>query len=443
MKDLEEAFSLTTSKPSSQPTSPTQTRKQAVSSLLDITRAQNIGIMLSRIKLSFPDIRRALLEIDDRQLSADDLKAISKHLPTDDEVGRLKDFADIGKLAKADQYFSEIMTISRLSQRLECILYRRRLEMDMEEVRPELEMLRSAGSELRTSLRFKKVLQTVLAIGNALNGSTFRGGARGFQLDALMKLKETKTANADPSCPTLLHYLARVLLRSDPSLVLFIEDLPHAESAARVSVQTVIASANSIYAGLEQLKNEIIVQRKSSTPGDKFVQVMEPFVKLVGGTVVQLKEDAASVDMELKSLLAYYGEVPDGNEGLKPEDFFGLVMSFSSALQKASVEVHAAEPRKLVSIQPETSTVDEVDEEEPQESNTLKKKPSAQQLLAPPGMPASISSRKTIGRGDLDEAIRSIRVGQRPRARGPNRPLSKIFLDGSSPGRPTSSLFDA
>jgi hypothetical protein len=30
--------------------------------------------------------------------------------------------------------------------------------------------------------------QTVLAVGNALNGSTFRGGARGFQLDALLKV---------------------------------------------------------------------------------------------------------------------------------------------------------------------------------------------------------------------------------------------------------------
>lgn len=48
---------------------------------------------------------------------------------------------------------------------------------------------------------------------------------------------------------------------------------------------------------------------------------------------MQLKDDAESVEMELKSLLAYYGEVSDGNEGLKPEDFFGLVMSFSSALQ--------------------------------------------------------------------------------------------------------------
>ena len=30
--------------------------------------------------------------------------------------------------------------------------------------------------------------QTVLTVGNALNGSTFRGGARGFQLDALLKV---------------------------------------------------------------------------------------------------------------------------------------------------------------------------------------------------------------------------------------------------------------
>jgi hypothetical protein len=29
--------------------------------------------------------------------------------------------------------------------------------------------------------------QAVLAVGNALNGSSFRGGAHGFQLEALMK----------------------------------------------------------------------------------------------------------------------------------------------------------------------------------------------------------------------------------------------------------------
>lgn len=47
----------------------------------------------------------------------------------------------------------------------------------------------------------------------------------------------------------------------------------------------------------------------------------------------------------------------------------------------------------------------------------------------------------SVGRGDLDSAIRSMRQGKR-RAR-PARPLSKMFLDGGSvSGRPHSRLFD-
>lgn len=43
-------------------------------------------IMLSRIRLSLPDIRQALLTIDDTLLSVDDLKAIAKHVPSSEEV---------------------------------------------------------------------------------------------------------------------------------------------------------------------------------------------------------------------------------------------------------------------------------------------------------------------------------------------------------------------
>lgn len=68
------------------------------------------------------------------------------------------------------------------------MLFRRRLEMEMEELKPDLTILRSAATELRDSQRFKKLLQTVLAIGNTLNASTFRGGATGFSLDSLLKV---------------------------------------------------------------------------------------------------------------------------------------------------------------------------------------------------------------------------------------------------------------
>lgn len=85
--------------------------------------------------------------------------------------------------------------------------------MDIEETRPELDIVRHATKELRVSDRFKQVLkvfwnaydvdicsdsisfswQAVLTVGNALNGSSFRGNARGFQLEALLKVSKEVT----------------------------------------------------------------------------------------------------------------------------------------------------------------------------------------------------------------------------------------------------------
>ena len=44
--------------------------------------------MLARIKRDLPALRKAILEHDDEKLSVDELKAISRQLPTTDEVRR-------------------------------------------------------------------------------------------------------------------------------------------------------------------------------------------------------------------------------------------------------------------------------------------------------------------------------------------------------------------
>ena len=45
-----------------------------------------LGIMLMRIKLGLPEIRKALLDLNDQSLSVDELRAISRQLPTPEEV---------------------------------------------------------------------------------------------------------------------------------------------------------------------------------------------------------------------------------------------------------------------------------------------------------------------------------------------------------------------
>ena len=56
------------------------------------------------------------------------------------------------------------MIIPRLGERLSCMIYRRKLEMDMEELKPELTILRSAADELKNSLSLKKLLAVSLRL---------------------------------------------------------------------------------------------------------------------------------------------------------------------------------------------------------------------------------------------------------------------------------------
>ena len=93
-------------------------------------------------------------------------------------------------------------------------------------------------------------------------------------------------------CPTLLHFVARVLLRTDPTLVTFLEDIPHIEAAARgglplyeidssnrqvVSVTGLTTSISTLVSGLDLLQAELRKAKgvRALPPSDRFIDVME------------------------------------------------------------------------------------------------------------------------------------------------------------------------
>ena len=145
--------------------------------------------MLARLRLSPSKIVAAVLRCDDDVLSADDLAALARMLPTADEATRLSaPDIDVAKLAKPDAFLRQLCTISFLKERLDSMVFRLRFEMHVAEVMPDLAILRSAAMELKGSKAFQTVLRVVLQLGNRLNDGTFRGSAKGFKLDALLKV---------------------------------------------------------------------------------------------------------------------------------------------------------------------------------------------------------------------------------------------------------------
>ncbi|KAI5476137.1 hypothetical protein MNV49_000407 [Pseudohyphozyma bogoriensis] len=414
--DLEASFDATTPKKVIVKQT-TSIQRKTVTTVLSITRAQNVAIMLARFKMPNSSIRDAVLFFDDSKLSLDNLKAIKHFVPTADEAEAITSYnGDFSALSSSDQYFKEMLVIPRLGERLSCMLMRRRLEMDMEELKPELTILRCAADELKASTKLKTILASVLAIGNALNASNFRGNARGFQLDSLLKLKETRAVSDSGPTPTLLHYLVKVLLRADETLLGFLDDCPHVEAASRVSFATVMGSVHSLVAGVASVEEEIRVLKELqlSPPGDRFLPVMESFARQAVPAIDALKALGSKLDADLRLLLQYYGE--DATTS-KSEELFQLVADFSASLLRAESEVRAAEPKE----QPSPST--------PRGTSS-----SSYLDVAP--SPRS-SGRSSIGRGGFDEAIRELRSGGTRRQRSSyaassnQRPLSRVFHDGS------------
>ncbi|CAG8625746.1 6835_t:CDS:10 [Cetraspora pellucida] len=376
-------------------------KKSVFTTLLDMNRANNIAIMLARIKLSYTEIKNSILELNDETLTVENLKNLKSYAPTTDEINLVREYTgDIGMLGNAEKYFREVMEIPRLSERLGCMIYRRKFEIEVFELKSQVEDLHQAYLELKSSMKFKLLLKTILAIGNFLNGSTFRGNAIGFKLNCLLKeslfihvtINETKALENNPKgFSTLLHYLAATLEERQNDLITFMDELKHLEGASKVSYVAVMGSVVSLSSGADQIKEEIRVLKKLRlTPNnDRFCEIMEEFFKQIEPTIKGIKEFTQILEEKLKQLLIYYGEDPTIT---KPEEFFGMIVEFGKSLAASISNITLFVSAMLVvRRQSDTSSI------------------------------ASLLAGK-----DFDNTIRDLRSGLR---KNRDRPISKVFSD--------------
>ncbi len=137
-----------------------------------------------------------------RDLNTTQLKAMQEFLPSDDEMKGLTNYlqkhsyseeaksAAMRDLCACEKYMVAMMNVEDAHAKLDCIIFCSQYETRRKEIVDDIEAITKACAELRQSSRLRKLLGLILKLGNLINTGGEGKMAKGFSLDALLKLNE-------------------------------------------------------------------------------------------------------------------------------------------------------------------------------------------------------------------------------------------------------------
>ncbi|KAK7904501.1 hypothetical protein WMY93_017108 [Mugilogobius chulae] len=266
------------------------TRKVKELSVIDGRRAQNCVILLSKLKMSNEEIKRAILEMDEREeLAKDMLEQLLKFIPEKSDIDLLEEHKhELERMARADRFLFEMSRIDHYQQRLQALFFKKKFAERLAETKPKVEALLSASKEVVRSKRLTQILEVVLAFGNFMNKGQ-RGNAFGFKVSSLNKIADTKSS-IDRNI-TMLHYLIMIFEKNYPDTLQIQNDLSNVPEAAKVNLAELEKEVHHIKSGLKALEAELHYQQsRTRERGDKFVAVIGDFITVAGFSFSELED---------------------------------------------------------------------------------------------------------------------------------------------------------
>ncbi|KAJ3435502.1 protein diaphanous [Anaeramoeba flamelloides] len=327
---------------------------QILIKIINQERTKNIAIMLSKIKYSNFTIKNAIVKFDDQILTIENLKELLKNSPTENELNSLREFSGIipTRIAKAEQFFLEIMDIPRFSNRIDSWLCVRTFNENYEMISKMTEDVMLACNELKDSKLFFQILKNCLQIGNYLNGGTFRGAAYGFKLNSLLKLiniksdqaslknenqnqnqneneNENKSKNLIKN-ENLLNYLVNLFKRQNPENCNLLKELSHIRDASRCSIKLLQDKLHQINSRLNIIHSEL----QDYTLDDEYGKI---FKEKFGNFLIKAIKDQKIITEKFSKMknvfqktCFYFGEKYQSD----PSIFFSSIAEFLIKFQR-------------------------------------------------------------------------------------------------------------
>mmetsp|Transcript_23816 Transcript_23816/g.42162 ORF Transcript_23816/g.42162 Transcript_23816/m.42162 type:complete len:1083 (-) Transcript_23816:744-3992(-) len=199
-------------------------------------RCQPVEIILARLRIPVPSIIQSLLQLNEEVLTIKALEMLKGTVPTDAEISKLSSYTgEASDLSQVEQYFLSLSEIPAPVERIDSLISKYYIASTLEFLNEKIPLLRAFYTEVIESRRLRRVLGVILAVGNYMNGTGFRGGAYGFQITTLNKLHGMK--GSDKS--SLLDFIVLTCSQNDPDLLNLKQDFPSLEACIKLTISDV------------------------------------------------------------------------------------------------------------------------------------------------------------------------------------------------------------
>lgn len=305
-------------------------------------KAQNVGLFLATVKeIPFPAIAHAIVEMDDKVLSEDQLKALEKVLPSDDEIMQLGVYNDaapelLAQLRSVEVFYLEVLKVPRLHSRVKVFLFSKSFKMRLGELVGNVEAASKAIRVIAANEKFAGFLRLVLNVGNFLNFGSYAGGAFGYHLDAIGKIQDSKSSKDNNF--TLLDYLAQVCIDSK-SIMADLPDTLEVAACSKDQIQNISNEFKALQQGIGVLEDELLNIKDRAHPADSYEERVIAFHAHASKAVERLAQLIEELNGRYQVLRDFFLCPPDDDIVQYISDlankFRSALFKYRQSLQKA------------------------------------------------------------------------------------------------------------
>ncbi|KAH0473233.1 MAG: hypothetical protein KVP17_001581 [Porospora cf. gigantea B] len=316
-------------------------KPKVVQLITDPKRAQGMNIGLARFrKMGFDELKEAIIELDPQTLDEMSTEPLVAATPEPAEIQLVKTFLDGGgDIALADrpeQFIAAVMDVKHLKPRLEAHLYKLRYTENLKDSQKYVDFLTEAIGLVTHHEGFKRVLTTILKLGNEMNGTAVRG----FRLSTLPKLADVRSSLKPVR--TALQLVIDWHFAQDREALSFIEDFRFVISkVVRLERGPLEAEIKELRGGLTKVQT--VAKAAEEDMADPLGANLATFLQTAAPEMQNLEETFEQSFSDFTALCILFGEKETQAKKMQPKDFFVNVSKFLVDAEKTYKDLLAKE----------------------------------------------------------------------------------------------------